>query len=378
MAEGEFKYRTICDTLKSEILGGRYSSGRRFPSEAQLVRRFGGSRITVIHALQELSRLGLIVRRKGQGSFLTRRAVNCGRSIGMIIPISRGEIFPPICREITRLAQQDGYSIQLADFLAVEDGERLAESRRIAESFVAQGVLGVIFHLTDGIPDAARINETALKVFDDAGIPVVLTDSDVAPYPERSRYDVVGADDVDAGYRLTLHLIELGAKRILFFLPKFGGTSFTNRCRGFRVAIDGVSRVRGAVFKGLPEDVAAVRRLLRKGDMPDAIICGNDRVAAALMTTLVALGKRVPEDIRVAGFDDVNFARLVSPGLTTMHQPCAEIGATAYRTLLARVENPGLPPRSICLTAPLVVRASTDETCITRYSDLAHLGVSVM
>ena len=46
MAEGEFKYRTICDTLKSEILGGRYSSGRCFPSEAQLVRRFGGSRIT--------------------------------------------------------------------------------------------------------------------------------------------------------------------------------------------------------------------------------------------------------------------------------------------------------------------------------------------
>ena len=71
---GEFKYRTICETLKSEILGGKYSSGHRFPSETQLIRRFGGSRITVIHALQELSRLGLIVRRKGQGSFLSRRA----------------------------------------------------------------------------------------------------------------------------------------------------------------------------------------------------------------------------------------------------------------------------------------------------------------
>ena len=102
-----------------------------------------------------------------------------------------------------------------------------------------------------------------------------------------------------------------------------------------------------------------MKRLMRKGGMPDAIICGNDRVAAALMTTLASFGKRVPEDVLVAGFDDVNFAHLVSPGLTTMHQPCAEIGATAYRTLLARVEDPNLPPRAISLTAPLVIRAST-------------------
>ena len=359
MTEGKFKYRTICETLKAEILGGRYASGCRFPSEAQLIRRFGGSRITVIHALQELARLGLVVRRKGQGTFLTPRAANAGRSLGMIIPISRGEIFPPICREITRLAQQDGYAIQLADFLAVEEGDRLAEARRIAEGFVAQGVMGVIFHLTDGVSDAVQINETALMAFDAAGVPVVLTDSDVVPYPERSRYDVVGADDVDAGYRLTRHLLEQGARRILFFLPRFGGTSFANRCRGFRAAIDRTSRAKGLVFTGVPEDVDAVNRWMRKGGLPDAIICGNDRVAAALMATLASCGKRVPKDVLLAGFDDVNFARLISPGLTTMHQPCAEIGATAYRTLLARVERPDLPPRTISLTAPLVVRAST-------------------
>ena len=359
MAEGEFKYKAIFETLKSEILSGKYSSARRFPSEAQLIRRFGGSRITVIHALQELGRLGLIVRRKGQGSFLSRRAANCGRSIGLIMPISRGEIFPPICQEVTRLAQQDGYSIQLADFRAVDDRCRLHEARRIVEGFVAQNVMGVIFHLTDGVPDAAKVNEAALNMFDAAGIPLVLTDSDVAPYPERSRYDVVGVDDVDAGYRLTLHLVERGARRMLFFLPKFGSTSFANRCRGFKVAVDAVSRVKGSVFNGVPEDVASVKRLLHKNEMPDAIICGNDRVAAALMTTLASLGKRVPDDVMIAGFDDVNFARIVSPGLTTMRQPCAEIGATAYHTLLARVENPDLLPRSICLTASLVVRDST-------------------
>ena len=356
---GEFKYKTIYETLKSEILGGKYSSGHRFPSEAQLIRRFGGSRITVIHALQELSRIGLIVRRKGQGSFLSRRATNYGRSIGLIVPISRGEIFPPKCREVTRLAQQDGYSIHLADLFAVDATSRVSEARRIAESFAAQNMMGVIFHLTDGVADAKRMNEAALSVFDSAGIPVVLTDCDVTGYPVRSRYDVVGADDVDAGYRLTCHIIERGARKLVFFMPKFGGTSFENRSRGFRAAIDATPRCRGSVVIGVPEDVAVVKRMMRRSDAPDAIVCGNDRVAAALMATLASIGKRVPDDVLVAGFDDVNFAGLVSPGLTTMHQPCAEIGAAAYHMLLARVANSGLPPRSICLTAPLVVRAST-------------------
>lgn len=358
MAGGEIKYRAIYETLKDEILAGRYASGRRFPSEAQLIRRFGGSRITVIHALQELSRIGLIVRRKGQGSFLTKRAENYGRSLGIIIPISRGEIFPPICREITRLAQRDGYSIQLADFLAGDAGSRLSEARRIAENFVSQNVMGVIFHLTDGVAEANRINETALKVFDAAGTPVVLTDCDVTPYPKRSRYDVVGGDDVDAGYNLTRHLLDCGARRLAFLLPPFGNISFMNRSRGFLAAVAERRRIWGRVVAGAPDDVAFLKRLLRKMKV-DAIVCGNDRVAAALMATLAALGKKVPEDVQVAGFDDVNFARLVSPGLTTMHLPCAEIGATAYRTLLARVERPDLPPRTISLAEPLVVRAST-------------------
>ena len=196
-------------------------------------------------------------------------------------------------------------------------------------------------------------------MFDAAGIPVVLTDCDVTGYPVRSRYDVVGADDVDAGYRLTSHIIGRGARRLVFFMPKFGGTSFENRSRGFGAAVAAAPRCRGSVVIGVPEDVAVVKRMMRRGDAPDAIVCGNDRVAAALMATLASIGKRVPGDVMVAGFDDVNFARIVSPGLTTMHQPCAEIGATAYHMLLARVENSDLPPRSICLTAPLVVRAST-------------------
>ena len=92
------------------------------------MRRFGTSRVTVIHTLQELRERGLIVRPKGSGSFLAKNVRGFGRSISLAIPISRGEIFPPICREVTRLAQQDGYAILLADFMTVPSEQRVAEA----------------------------------------------------------------------------------------------------------------------------------------------------------------------------------------------------------------------------------------------------------
>ena len=357
MQGAETKYRAIFEALKDEILGGKYAKTRKLPSEAQLRRRFGGSRATVIHALQELSATGLIKRQKGRGSFLTANATNYGRALGLIIPISRGEIFPPICREVTRLAQLDGYAILLADFMTAPPERRVAEARRIVEDFVARNVLGVVFHLTDGVPNATRINEAALKVLDAAGVPVVLTDCDCLPYPRHSRYDVVGADDVDAGYRLTRHLLERGARRLVFFSPAFGSTSFANRCRGFQAAA-AEAKVRGTVLVGDSKDVSSVAALVKK-HRPHAIVCGNDRVAADMLASLNVIGKRVPQDLLLAGFDDVNFARFVSPGLTTMHQPCTEIGKAAYEALLARVKAPQSSPRTISLFAPLVVRAST-------------------
>jgi DNA-binding LacI/PurR family transcriptional regulator len=91
---------------------------------------------------------------------------------------------------------------------------------------------------------------------------------------------------------------------------------------------------------------------------PDSIICSNDQTAALLMRTLTQLHRQVPEQIAVAGFDDVEYASLLSPALTTIRQPCSEIARTAVRTLLERISNPALPPRHIQHCGQLVVRQS--------------------
>lgn len=79
-----------------------------------------------------------------------------------------------------------------------------------------------------------------------------------------------------------------------------------------------------------------------KKNRPDAIVCGNDTTAAYLGHTLDVLGIRVPEDIMLAGFDDVQHAYVMSPQLTTIHQPCHDIADVAVRRLLSRIEDPNL------------------------------------
>jgi DNA-binding LacI/PurR family transcriptional regulator len=109
---------------------------------------------------------------------------------------------------------------------------------------------------------------------------------------------------------------------------------------------------------GVPTDPEFVKGMLESAS-PDAIICSNDQTAALLMRTLTQLHCSVPEQIAVAGFDDVEYASLLSPALTTMRQPCSEIARTAVRTLIERISNPGLPPRHIQHCGELVVRQSS-------------------
>ena len=113
----------------------------------------------------------------------------------------------------------------------------------------------------------------------------------------------------------------------------------------------------GWVRNGDPSDMKFVRGLTA-GSQADAFICANDYTAAVLLRSMQSLGMRAPKDFRVVGFDDVKYATLVSPPLTTVHQPCRDIAVIAFRTMLERLAEPSLPARSIYLTPHLVVRES--------------------
>jgi DNA-binding LacI/PurR family transcriptional regulator len=130
------------------------------------------------------------------------------------------------------------------------------------------------------------------------------------------------------------------------------------RIAGYREALlsSGISPDPLWVHNGEPTDDEFVRRVV--GDGATAIICANDLTAANLMRTLDSLGYSVPQKIRVAGFDDVRYAELLRPALTTIHQPCVDIGTIAMQVMLERIGNPGFPPRDILAQPTLIVRQS--------------------
>jgi len=110
------------------------------------------------------------------------------------------------------------------------------------------------------------------------------------------------------------------------------------------------------IHSGNPSDRQFIQSIVDGG--ATAIICANDLTAANLMRTLDLLGCPVPHKIRVTGFDDVRYAELLRPSLTTIHQPCTDIGTIAIQVMLERINNPTFPPRDILVQPTLVVRQS--------------------
>jgi DNA-binding LacI/PurR family transcriptional regulator len=226
---------------------------------------------------------------------------------------------------------------------------------------VANNVSGVFFaplELTDG-KDA--VNQRIADMLRSAGIPLVLIDRDLVPYPQRSQHDLIGIDNRRAGYVLTQHMIERGCRRLIFVGRHRSAPSCLARAVGFREAIqaarldweDGL--ILHETDPANAEEVHGFLRALR----PDGIVCSNDFTAALLMKTLETMQIQVPGDVMMGGFDDVKYASLLPVPLTTIHQPCASIGAAAVMAMVERIQVPTLPPRDLLLNFHLVVREST-------------------
>lgn len=206
--------------------------------------------------------------------------------------------------------------------------------------------------------DKDDINERIARALDEAGIPVVLLDRTVVPYPERKVHDLVGIDNRRAGYRVTEHVLRLGARRIAFAAVEHAASTVAAREAGYREALHAWGApVSGELVQRLdPTSAAGVRRLMAA--TPDAVVCANDWTAARLMHSVLELGYTVPGDLRLVGIDDMPYATLLPVPLTTLRQPTRDIGATAFAVMLDRVVRPDGPVRDILLQGELIVRRS--------------------
>jgi LacI family transcriptional regulator len=368
------KHRRIFEHVLADIESGNLKDGDRLPSEAELVKKFDSSRPTVARALRDLQNLGLVERKIGSGTYV-RRAKTSGESwrFGLLIPgLGSTEIFEPICGQIARLAQRQAHTLLWGDF-----GDKRGDAdpkliKQVCDSYIRQMVAGVFFAPLELTEDKDRVNQSVIAALEDAGIPIVLLDRDIVAFPQRSRFDLVGIDNRQAGFLITDHLLKLGCRRIDFLARPDSAPTVMLRIAGYRESLlySGITPDPQWIHSGDPADKKFVQRIVDKG--ATAIICANDLTAANLMRTLDTLGYSVPQQVRVVGFDDVRYAELLRPSLTTIHQPCADIGTIAMQVMLERIEDPTFPSRDILVQPSLIVRQSCGASGRSHYSSKRH------
>ena len=369
-SDAQPKYQRIFEDLRREIVSGKYKPGQKLPSEAALVNRFGASRITIGRAVGDLRRQGLVDRRAGSGTFVreaANRLESSGLSFGLLIPdLGRTEIFEPICQGMAEAPQASEHALLWGN---AQSGDVAATGQdrawQLCQHYITRSVSGVFFTPLDVAPTASRgpedrTNHRILAALEKARIPVVLLDRDFLPYPQRSTRDLVGIDNWRTGFLATEHLIENGIRRIAFLSSaRRSASTVEERAAGYREAL---------FVHGLPAEPALVQRLssedeesigrLMESLKPEAFVCANDLTAGRLMQNLLALGVRIPGDVRIVGMDDVAYASLLPVPLTTMHQPCREIGMAAMALMLERISRADMPARHVLLDCPLIVRKS--------------------
>lgn len=353
-------YREIFETLRREILDGKFDKEKTLPSEFGLARRFKVCRPTVSRAMQELATAGLVVRRQGAPTTLTRFAQNASGCMGLVIQgrWNEHDLYPRVCRRLIELAERSGWKMIRCEIHAMSKRGRLHEIKKIVDRLTAEHVTGIFFQPVEYMSKSDSINADIVARFTKAGIHVVLLDYDIVNLPLRSSYDLVGVDNFAAGYALATHLVEKGFRKVSFLKVPYAAPSVDERIHGVTSAVlDLVGRwnYKESVLVVESQEVlsppAGLSRRRRQ-----AVIASNDSMAIRLCACLRRFGWRVPDDIVVAGFDDIPESATNDPPLTTMRQDADKIAECAFHALVTRIRAPGLPPRKLLLPCELVVR----------------------
>ena len=356
------KHAQVFSILRREIQSGRWRVGDRLPSEAELVQRFGHSRITIGRALRDLQAEGVIERRAGSGTYVRGPSANSSLSFGLLIPdLGVTDIFEPMCQGMmdSRLARQ--HALIWGSGAGDDDARALTKSERaweLAQHYLERGISGLFFAPLEHVADKDAVNLRIARASDEARIPVVLLDRPLTPFPNPGRHDVVGIDNRTAGFVVADHLLKLGCRRLAFVALPNAAATVDAREAGYREALYSRHALvdHDLVRRLDPDDEAAVADLMRQ--QPDGIVCANDRTAGRLMHALRRLGHAVPRDVRLVGIDDVEYASLLPIPLTTLRQPTRHIGEVALGVMLTRIAQRDLPPRDVRIPCELVVRES--------------------
>ena len=334
--------------------GGQESAGVASPTLETVAAAAGVSRATVSRVVNGGARVSAEVRaaveaaiadlgyspNRAARSLVTRRT----GSVALVVSEPEARVFSdPMLAGVTRaigqaLAETD---LQLVLMMTPADSGR----RRLTRYLLGGHVDGVMLMSLHG--DDPLVTELS-----QASLPVVLMGRPMSPLP----IPHVDSDSVEGARQATAHLKALGRTKIATIAGPDDMCAGVDRLLGYRTALDGPGIVARGDFTMASGEAAMAELLDREPDV-DGVFAASDLMAAGALRALRAGGRRVPDDVALVGYDDLDIAELTEPPLTTVHQPLPDMARAMVSSLLTQIGGERAP-ESVVLPNALVVRAS--------------------
>lgn len=348
----EPKYIQVANIIRQDILDGTWRNGDALPPEKVLCTRFNIARGTMRQALQLLEAEGYLLREQGRGTFIRsvdrHKHDSSSRHVAFVVPYIRDSSVSTILVGFQQVAEQAGYSVV---FNHVNND--LQQQQDVIQKLVQQGVMGIALYPVDSE------SLTGIDKLVNAAYPIVLVDR----YLKNFSTEYVISDHFGGALRGVHYLINQGHSRVGFVTWLSPAVSMDHRLLGYHQAM----RERGLVVdeglicqvEGYPTvNRAPLLKYLSSENRPTAVFAANDQIAIAIYRAAASLSLRIPEDLSVMGFDDLDMSVHLDPPLTTLAQQFTALGRQAAQVLLSRIRGEIRPPQQITVSPELVIRES--------------------
>lgn len=338
------------ELLADGIRHGEWPVGSQLPSIRDLIDTHGVSLPVIRMALDALAETGIIRTEHGRGSFVLRIPDNGTMRLLLFLLCNRSRLDPYFSRVLSgaeRAASAAGCALV---FRQIEPDDVGGAARQLAALAV------------DGVVCTGEIDDDSYRVLVDSGLPFALAGGLLRQQPAPSEVRIIGNDNFQGGRLATDHLLAAGHRRIGLITGPIAGRHWKLRRLGYEAAL----REAGVPFDPeltaeSPSDSAdaaepVVARLLSEHPDITALFAGNDRYALGAYRALRHLGRRLPSDLSIVGYDDLDFAETLDPPLSTIQPDIEGIGEGAVGLLLEGLA--GQPPRQLLRRVRLIERRS--------------------
>jgi LacI family transcriptional regulator len=274
------------------------------------------------------------------------------KNIAVVIPEVADSFFSLAINGIESVAKEKGYHV-----LICLTHESFENERTILKEFQGGRVDGVLLSVSRETTQCSHISDLI-----ENGVPIVFFD--------RACDDVetakITTDDFESGYKATVHLITQGCKRITFLSISDSLSISNKRLEGYlqaladhKIELDDRHIVQCS--NNAEENYLLITKLLQQEDRPDGIVASVEKLTTPVYMACQALALRVPQDIKVVCFSNLETAAILNPSLTTITQPAFEMGKAAATILFKALGNPSfsIVKEDIVIPSTLIVRGST-------------------